>query len=138
MALKARARLINSEHFVTGYYICLEETTFCFEDEISEEERKNNKKHYIVYDSMTDWNLPNQHLRAEVDGDTVCMCSDMADNNHKIIYENDIVSCYLKKCNGIVKFNDGCFDIEFEDGSRDYLKCYVANHAVNIIGNIFD
>jgi hypothetical protein len=133
-----KAKSIKWNRFVEGYYVCIEKTTLCNFGDISEEQLNVNSEHYVYYDSMTDWNLPNEHHQELVYADTVCMCSNMIDNNQHLIYENDIVRCGGKHGNGIVKFNDGCFDIEFEDGFRDYLKCYVANHSVTIIGNIFD
>ena len=134
--LKAKAKMIGLNRFITGYYVCLQKVVLNPCD--SADKEKENEEHFIIFDEMSDWGLPYNHKKADVDGETVCMCSGMRDNNNNLIYENDIVSCYLKKYNGIVKFNDGCFDIEFEDGSRDYLKCYVANHAVTVKGNLFD
>ena len=37
----------------------------------------------------------------------------------------------------IVQFNDGCFDVV--SGSwRDYLKCHTCNHAVKVVGNLYE
>lgn len=140
--LMVKAKSLANNVFVDGYYVCTSKTTFCPVFNGSKEEwekmQRENENHYIFYDSICDWGLPNNHYQVEVDGDTVCMCSDMRDINNTYIYENDKVHCNFVDKDGLVKFNDGCFDIIFEDGKRDYLKVYVANHDVKIIGNIFD
>lgn len=38
---------------------------------------------------------------------------------------------------GVIQFADGCFEIKFST-TRDYLKCYVANNSVDVIGNIYE
>lgn len=78
----------------------------------------------------------------------------LTDKNGREIYEGDIVR--LINATGFtslaeVKNNDGCFDVEFQKGLavfdgvhhqytkyRDYVKVYVANHAIEIIGNIYE
>lgn len=83
-----------------------------------------------------------------IDKDTYFMLfTGFIDNNKKEIYEWDIVKVKNstgKIIKGVVKFIDGCFDIEFLDfiwingiyKKRDYLKCWIVNYAVEIIGNI--
>lgn len=78
----------------------------------------------------------------EIDKSTICLYTGMHGRDGERIWENDIVKLnnlgYEKR--GVyakVEFNDGCFDV-VGDGWRDYLKCYVANHSVEVCGNIFD
>ena len=52
-----------------GFYMALSETTYCFKGDY--DRHPDNTKHYIVFDRMTDWGLPNQHLRADADPSTV-------------------------------------------------------------------
>ena len=74
--------------------------------------------------------------------ETLCQYTGMNDRNGVRIWENDIVKLnnlgYRNRgVYGKVEFNDGCFEV-VGDGWRDYLKCYVANHSVEVCGNIFD
>ena len=75
--------------------------------------------------------------------ETVGQFTGLTDKNGVKIFENDIIRIPNK---GIfkdlimkVQYNDGCFDvIGINKDFRDYLKCWVCNHALEIIGNIFD
>ena len=69
------------------------------------------------------------------------------DSEGKEIYEEDVVDVLLadsRQVKGVIKFIDGCFDIDFMaiirryGQDRDYLKCYTVNHAVKIMGNIYE
>lgn len=126
-----------------GYYLLLHDTTYCCmpSDNIAETKRLDdeNTHHYIVFEQMTDWGLPNKHLRAEILPETLCQCTGIKDNNGKLIWENDIV--YMR-CNGLsgygkVIYENGCFWIDDKKRNRRYP---FSNHDVKyrIDGNIFD
>ena len=72
--------------------------------------------------------------------------SGFSDNNGKDIYAGDwcdVVFADGTHCHAEVSFVDACFELHFVSPvvvnkyytDRDYLKCYVINHAVEIIGN---
>ncbi|MES9726296.1 YopX family protein [Bacillus safensis] len=77
----------------------------------------------------------------------------LKDKNGVWIYEGDNVRLINESgfaSLGEVQFNDGCFEVKFQsslpvfNGARhqytkyqDYVKVFAANHAIEVVGNIY-
>lgn len=136
-----------------GYYLQLHDTTYCCmsSDNVDEANRlnKENEHHYIVFEQMTDWGLPNKHLRAEVAPETVCQYTGLTDKNGRKIFEGDIIKINedVKEAFGIfdgsVIYRGGSFIIGNSNSSGMLNSLFVIsdiNYVLRgeVIGNIFD
>lgn len=126
-----------------GYYCKLDETTYCISEDY--ERHPVPTHHYILYETMTDWGLPNRFLQFEIDPDTICQFTGLIDKNGEKIWENDI--CDRKeKYPEIVTYNKGDWQLDYsyvfgKEMHTDAcnLGFYVCERdCVEVIGNIFD
>ena len=118
--------------WLQGSYMTLDDTTYCFKEDY--EAHPDNTKHYIVFDEMVDWGLPNRHLQGDVLPDTVGQYTGLTDKNGKKIFEGDIV-----ECNGgfyQIVFEDGCFGA-YQD-EHYFFTLFSLYVAVEVVGNIHD
>lgn len=140
-----RAKQKDKGNWVEGYYIRQDETTYCFKEDY--ERHPENTKHYIVFDMSIDWGLPNRHLMAEIDPETLCQYTGLTDKNGKRIWENDILHrAYHSEEDYIVVWDDGRFNFKTIHGqySQDPMTllslCFTQINAkrLKVIGNVFD
>lgn len=121
--------------WLQGSYMTLNETTYCFKEDY--ESNPNNTKHYIVFDQMTDWGLPNRHLQGDVIPETIGQYTGLTDKNGKKIFEGDICqhrSYYSDNIViSVVTYTDGQFLAMVDENSGFNLS-----DKLEIIGNIHD
>ncbi len=133
--------------WVQGSYWELRETTYCFQSDY--DRHPDNTKHYIVFDQMTDWGLPNRHLQADVIPETVGQFTGLYDKNGKQIFEWDIILYTIPDGSyayGIVKFretNEVGFCVEWFNRHdtgwlRQDIGFWAKYREIKIIGNIHD
>lgn len=72
-----------------GGYLSMDKTTYCFAEDYAA--NPNNTEHFIVYDEMTDWGLPNKHMMVEVDPETVGQFTGLLDKDNNKVFEGDIL-----------------------------------------------
>ena len=130
-----RGKCTDTGRWYEGQYIHLHNTTYCFKEDCDRD--PDNDIHQIVFEKMTDWGLPNRHLRADVLPETVGQYTGLKDKNGKKIFEGDIVtiSSAAVCMTGIVEFHDCGFEVREGD---TYECLWYAPEELEIIGNIHD
>lgn len=136
-----RGKCKETGRWFTGQYIHLHKTTYCVKEDY--EADKENNIHQIVFEKMTDWGLPNRHLRVDVIPETVGQYTGLTDKNGNRIYENDILNCEVVGIQYPAKvvFKNGSFGVAYTHRGIDYFNpftSFVESVEFEIIGNIHD
>ena len=130
-----RGKSIDNGKWIYGGYFHLHKTTYCF----AGDDDGNNDIHRIVFERMTDWNLPNQHMMADVLPETVGQYTGLTDKNGVRIFEGDIVTGYFnhEKIVGYIFYGGNAQFFIQRDGiygiGLDNSDCWL-----EVIGNIHD
>ena len=131
-----KAKRKDNGKWVEGYYCKLDETTYCISEDY--ERHPVPTHHYILYETMTDWGLPNRFLQFEIDPDTLCQYTGLTDQNGKKIWENDIAHIRSSGLSGygVVKYQNGNLVLVDEKRKRTYSL--YGEWKIRKDGNIFD
>lgn len=126
----------NKEWLYGGLFISKETTYCCKEDYVAHPE---NTKAYILFDQMTDWGLPNNHYKVEVNPKSVGQYIGKKDKNSKEIYEGDIVIGSFNG-RGIIIFDEE--KCQFLIKTLEYKDVFAFDNErfgmIEVIGNIYD
>lgn len=135
-----RGKDTDTGRWYEGFYMALSDTTYCFKEDY--DRNPDNTKHYIVFDQMTDWCLPNRHLQAEVDPTTVGQYTGLNDKNGKLIFEGDIVRCGTGRICKVIFFTSPCFSgfdlIPIDGFDAPPPRKWSLFSDTEVIGNIHD
>lgn len=137
----------DDEYWYEGNYLCLSDTTYCFTEDYERlcREGKDPRHHYIIFDQMTDWGLPNRHLQVEVTPESVCEWSGIIDTkNHMRIFEKDIIKVENTKIPGtssifLVKFFEKEAQFVAAWGEAGVPLCNISKDCtIEVVGNEID
>ena len=131
-----RGKCKETGKWYIGNYINLHKTTYCFKEDY--EADKDNDIHQIVFEKMTDWGLPNRHLRVDVIPETIGQYTGLTDKNGTRIFEGDIILWGLAPC--VAKYEKENARFMFYENGK-YLKNGFNIDTMKmkeVIGNIHD
>lgn len=135
-----RAKEIKTGDWIEGFYTHFHKTTHC----CAADDGGNNDVYSIRFESMTDWELPNDYIDWEVDPNTVGEFTGAVDKNKKEIFEGDIVLYKTAKGDyrkSLIVWKMYCFCANAENSydcpALDLVMCE-CDGDIEVIGNIHD
>lgn len=148
---KAKGR--DGEGWQNGYYWCTWDTSYCFKEDY--EKHPENTHHYILFDRMTDWGLPNRKLKMDIIPETLCQfagvrCFKEVKEEKCLtrVWEHDLIEIDWegKKITAEVRYERCMFILASDELPGGFIPLYSCADAENpgqIInavhrGNIFD
>ncbi len=124
-----RGKCTDTGKWYEGQYIHLHKTTYCFKADYDND--KENDIHQIVFEKMTDWGLPNQHLRADVIPETVGQYTGLKAywdeyEQKSDVFEHDLLEITYenKKVIAKVEFEAGMFILCSNEFSDSYIPLF--------------
>lgn len=137
-----KAKRKDNGEWVEGYYIYHIKRTIC---PVGDSVKPEDEQHVIMQDGFSYWNMPRNTVVYEIDPDTLCQFTGLADKNGRKIWENDI--CDRKeKYPEIVAYNKGDWQLDYSYAFGKEMHSNACNlgfyacerNCVEVIGNIFD
>ena len=146
----------DKDRWYEGCYYFTADTTYCFSEDYEKaaKEERDPRHHYILFDRMSDWGLPTQKFKADINPETLCMGTEYV-KDHKRVFEGDLVAYHFNpKIVAPIKFGkyQNCFDnqkcehygfyVDWEETERPDMRkdlgYWMNLEDVHIVGNIFD
>lgn len=146
----------NPKHnrWIEGYYLKKEETTYCVKEDYERFPVKT--QHYIAFETMTDWGLPNEFRLCEIDSNTICQ---LVQTDKIRVWENDIIRWEDEDIISVIRYDKesakfiiddygikGCLmEYGFDEDAGGFGKVdtsefddFYSFDGFEVIGNIFD
>ena len=117
-----------------GSYYQTDDTTYCFEEDYAN--HPDNTKHYILFDEMTDWGLPNRKMRASINPETLGQFTGLCDKNENRIYEGDILKGTFYGY--LLERDNEIFAVKWDEKNAGFLANYFEPSKCEVIGNVFE
>lgn len=151
--IRVKAKLKSRNRWISGYYFKKEKVSLSpvyFNSKLEhQKEIEENIVHCICFNEITDWEMPQSQLCAEINPNTLCLFSGFCDSNKVCIFTNDVITITgQNKINYILVLFDNelknvclCFDKDKKEikNMGAYLNSLKdKKYKIEIIGNIID
>lgn len=139
--IKFRGYDPDTKRWYYGPLVKQNKTTYVTSEDY--DQNPSNTEWFIFWDEMTDWCLPNRHLRGSVDPKSIGEYTGLHDKNGREIYEGDIVRTGTDNIGdpdpmiGQVIMREGSWLIENEK-MQEAIELFSEITSREVIGNIFE